>query len=296
MTELQRKANEVQSRFSLSGYYQSQVKDPTPEMLADMKSVVDPETGEVVKMKKTRRVAVKKEGETTSKSARGKKNVKEEMTLESDSESEDLILTDESEDDVIRDNRAAIAERKKQEQEVTSEIASKSGRKTSTKTARETSTKTARETTTKATNKDVMEEEETPTTSKTPAKKPTVKRVSMESDSSPVKKPAKAAGRKVTKKVATTKTAAKSNEMEEEEAPTKNVETVISDDSDEDSYVPLAQRLKMKMHDEKRSSIVDELASTKTTVPSSKKRRVTKKPAKKSTKDDTDSSDSLFGF
>lgn len=288
MTELQRKANEVQSRFSLSGYYQSQVKDPTPEMLAEMKSVVDPETGEVVKMKKTRRVAVKKEGETTSKSTRGKKNVKEEMTLESDSESEDLILTDESEDDVIRDNRAAIAERKKQEQEVTSEIASKSGRKTSTKTARET--------TSKATNKDVMEEEETPTTSKTPAKKPTVKRVSMESDSSPVNKPAKAAGRKVTKKVATTITAAKSNEMEEEEAPTKNVETVISDDSDEDSYVPLAQRLKMKMHDEKRSSIVDELASTKTTVPSSKKRRVTKKPAKKSTKDDTDSSDSLFGF
>ena len=62
MSELQRKANEVQSRFSLSGYYKSQVKDPTPEMLAEMKSVVDPETGEVVKAKRTRRVA-KKDGE-----------------------------------------------------------------------------------------------------------------------------------------------------------------------------------------------------------------------------------------
>lgn len=61
MSELQRKANEVQSRFSLSGYYKSQVKDPTPEMLAEMKSVVDPETGEV-KAKRTRRVA-KKDGE-----------------------------------------------------------------------------------------------------------------------------------------------------------------------------------------------------------------------------------------
>ena len=84
--------------------------------------------------------------------------------------------------------------------------------------------------------------------------------------------------------------------MEEEEAPTKNVEPVISEDSDEDSYIPLAQRLKMKMQDEKRSSIVDELASTKTTVPAAKKRRVTKKPVKKATKDDSDSSDSLFGF
>ena len=127
MTELQKKANEVQSRFSLSGYYKSQVKDPTPEMLADMKSTMDPETGEVVKVKKTRRVTVKKEEGTTSKSksGRGKKAKQDEMTLESDNESEELELTDESEDDVIRDNRAAIAARKKQEQRTTTDAKQK---------------------------------------------------------------------------------------------------------------------------------------------------------------------------
>ena len=113
MSELQRKANEVQSRFSLSGYYKSQVKDPTPEMLAEMKSVVDPETGEVVKAKRTRRVAKKdgeekvggeggvrekekageKTGEKEKAKGRGRKR-KEEMVLESDSESEPVELTD----------------------------------------------------------------------------------------------------------------------------------------------------------------------------------------------------------
>ena len=143
MSELQRKANEVQSRFSLSGYYKSQVKDPTPEMLAEMKSVVDPETGEVVKAKRTRRVAKKdgeekvggeggvrekekagektgeKTGEKEKAKGRGRKR-KEEMVLESDSESEPVELTDsESEDDVIRDNRAALAARRSQEAEET---------------------------------------------------------------------------------------------------------------------------------------------------------------------------------
>ena len=270
MTELQRKANEVQSRFSLSGYYKSQVKDPTPEMLADMKSAVDPETGEVVKVKKTRRVGVKKEEGTTSKSktGRGKKTKLDEMTLESDNESEELDLTDESEDDVIRDNRAAIAARKKQEQDASKDVGQK---------VPDESSKTSDQ---------IAESGEMPTVTK----KPTVKRQAVEADLDSQKKPTKTAGRKKATKSKIV------DAMEEEDKPTTNVESAISEDSDEDSYVPLAQRLKMKMQDEKRSSIVDELASTKTTVPAAKKRRVTKKAVKKTLKDDSDSSDSLFGF
>ena len=277
MTELQKKANEVQSRFSLSGYYKSQVKDPTPEMLADMKSTMDPETGEVVKVKKTRRVTVKKEEGTTSKSksGRGKKAKQDEMTLESDNESEELELTDESEDDVIRDNRAAIAARKKQEQRTTTDAKQKFLDKSSE--LKESA--------------QVTEPIEETMKISTVAKKPTVKRLSVEANLDSQKKPTKTTGRKKA-----TKLPEKENMMEEEEAPTKNVEPAISEDSDEDSYIPLAQRLKMKMQDEKRSSIVDELASTKTTVPAAKKRRATKKPVKKATKDDSDSSDSLFGF
>jgi DNA topoisomerase 2 len=84
----------------------------------------------------------------------------------------------------------------------------------------------------------------------------------------------------------------------------------ISDDSDEDTYIPLGERLKMKMQNDQRSSIVDELANTKSSVPASKRRRVTKKtteetkkpakkPARKAAKkkdDSDDSDDSLFGF
>lgn len=182
MTELQKKANEVQSRFSLSGYYKSQVKDPTPEMLADMKSTMDPETGEVVKVKKTRRVTVKKEEGTTSKSksGRGKKAKQDEMTLESDNESEELELTDESEDDVIRDNRAAIAARKKQEQRTTTDAKQKVLDKSSE--VKESA--------------QVTEPIEETMKISTVAKKPTVKRLSVEANLDSQKKPTKTTGRK----------------------------------------------------------------------------------------------------
>ena len=62
MDELTKKANEVKSRFSISSYYHSQVKDPTPEMLKQINAEIDPETGNVVKKKR-----VKKEAKTTVK-------------------------------------------------------------------------------------------------------------------------------------------------------------------------------------------------------------------------------------
>ena len=292
MSELQRKANEVQSRFSLSGYYKSQVKDPTPEMLAEMKSVVDPETGEVVKAKRTRRVAKKdgeekvggeggvrekekageKTGEKEKAKGRGRKR-KEEMVLESDSESEPVELTDsESEDDVIRDNRAALAARRSQE-------------------AEETPVK----------RKSVKRVIETP--KETPKKSP----AKAASKKSPVKETPKKSPVKETPKKSPVKTTPKKPVTE---SPTKKAPVTISDDSDEDTYIPLGERLKMKMQNDQRSSIVDELANTKSSVPASKRRKVTKKtteeakkpakrPARKAAKkkdDSDDSDDSLFGF
>ena len=291
MSELQRKANEVQSRFSLSGYYKSQVKDPTPEMLAEMKSVVDPETGEVVKAKRTRRVA-KKDGEEkvggeggvrekeTAK-GRGRKR-KEEMVLESDSESEPVELTDsESEDDVIRDNRAALAARRSQEAEETPV------KRKSVKRVIETPKETPKKSPAKAASKKSPVKE-------TPKKSPVKE--------SPKKSPAKAASKKSPVKTTPKKPVT--------ESPTKKAPVTISDDSDEDTYIPLGERLKMKMQNDQRSSIVDELANTKSSVPASKRRRVTKKtteeakkpakrPARKAAKkkdDSDDSDDSLFGF
>ena len=288
MSELQRKANEVQSRFSLSGYYKSQVKDPTLEMLAEMKSVVDPETGEVVKAKRTRRVAKKdgeekvggeggvrekeKTGEKEKAKGRGRKR-KEEMVLESDSESEPVELTDsESEDDVIRDNRAALAARRSQEAEETPM------KRKSVKRVIETPKETPKKSPAKAASK------------KSPVKE------------TPKKSPAKAASKKSPVKTTPKKPVT--------ESPTKKAPVTISDDTDEDTYIPLGERLKMKMQNDQRSSIVDELANTKSSVPASKRRRVTKKtteetkkpakrPARKAAKkkdDSDDSDDSLFGF
>ena len=301
MSELQRKANEVQSRFSLSGYYKSQVKDPTPEMLAEMKSVVDPETGEVVKAKRTRRVAKKdgeekvggeggvrekekageKTGEKEKAKGRGRKR-KEEMVLESDSESEPVELTDsESEDDVIRDNRAALAARRSQEAEETP-VKRKSVKRV-IETPKETPKKSPAKT---ASKKSPVKE--------TPKKSPVKE--------TPKKSPAKAASKKSPVKTTPKKPVT--------ESPTKKAPVTISDDSDEDTYIPLGERLKMKMQNDQRSSIVDELANTKSSVPASKRRRVTKKtteeakkpakrPARKAAKkkdDSDDSDDSLFGF
>ena len=310
MSELQRKANEVQSRFSLSGYYKSQVKDPTPEMLAEMKSVVDPETGEVVKAKRTRRVAKKdgeekvggeggvrekekageKAGEKEKAKGRGRKR-KEEMVLESDSESEPVELTDsESEDDVIRDNRAALAARRSQEAEETPV------KRKSVKRVIETPKETPKKSPAKAASKKSPVKE---TPKKSPVKE-TPKKSSVKE--SPKKSPAKAASKKSPVKTTPKKPVT--------ESPTKKAPVTISDDSDEDTYIPLGERLKMKMQNDQRSSIVDELANTKSSVPASKRRRVTKKtteetkkpakrPARKAAKkkdDSDDSDDSLFGF
>ena len=314
MSELQRKANEVQSRFSLSGYYKSQVKDPTPEMLAEMKSVVDPETGEVVKAKRTRRVAKKdgeekvggeggvrekekagektgeKTGEKEKAKGRGRKR-KEEMVLESDSESEPVELTDsESEDDVIRDNRAALAARRSQEAEETPV------KRKSVKRVIETPKETPKKSPAKAASKKSPVKE---TPKKSPVKETPKKSPVKES---PKKSPAKAASKKSPVKTTPKKPVT--------ESPTKKAPVTISDDSDEDTYIPLGERLKMKMQNDQRSSIVDELANTKSSVPASKRRRVTKKtteeakkpakrPARKAAKkkdDSDDSDDSLFGF
>lgn len=323
MSELQRKANEVQSRFSLSGYYKSQVKDPTPEMLAEMKSVVDPETGEVVKAKRTRRVAKKdgeekvggeggvrekekagektgeKTGEKEKAKGRGRKR-KEEMVLESDSESEPVELTDsESEDDVIRDNRAALAARRSQEAEETPV------KRKSVKRVIETPKETPKKSPAKAASKK-SPVKETPKKSplKETLKKSPVKETPKKSPvkESPKESPAKAASKKSPVKTTPKKPVT--------ESPTKKAPVTISDDSDEDTYIPLGERLKMKMQNDQRSSIVDELANTKSSVPASKRRRVTKKtteeakkpakrPARKAAKkkdDSDDSDDSLFGF
>lgn len=316
MSELQRKANEVQSRFSLSGYYKSQVKDPTPEMLAEMKSMVDPETGEVVKVKRTRRVAKKDgEGDGVEKSdasskeksasskeksapskAKGRGRKKEEMILESDSESEEpMELTDsESEDDVIRDNRAALAARKSQEvKEVAKDAVKESPKEVETPVKRK-SVKRVIETPTKSPVK------ETP--KKSPVKE-TPKKSPMKE--SPKKSPAKETPKKSPSKETPKKSPSKDTPKK---SPTKVM--TISDDSDEDTYIPLGERLKMKMQNDQRSSIVDELANTKSSVPASKRRRTTKKttedakkpakkPARKPAKkrdDSDDSDDSLFGF
>ena len=318
MSELQRKANEVQSRFSLSGYYKSQVKDPTPEMLAEMKSVVDPETGEVVKAKRTRRVAKKdgeekvggeggvrekkageKTGEKEKAKGRGRKR-KEEMVLESDSESEPVELTDsESEDDVIRDNRAALAARRSQEAEETP-VKRKSVKRV-IETPKETPKKSPAKTASKKS--PVKETPKKSPVKETPKKSP-LKETPKKSPvkESPKKSPAKAASKKSPVKTTPKKPVT--------ESPTKKAPVTISDDSDEDTYIPLGERLKMKMQNDQRSSIVDELANTKSSVPASKRRRVTKKtteeakkpakrPARKAAKkkdDSDDSDDSLFGF
>ena len=200
------------------------------------------------------------------------------MILESDSESEEpMELTDsESEDDVIRDNRAALAARKSQE---VKEVA-----------------------------KDAVKE--SPKEVETPVKRKSVKRVIETPTKSPVKETPKKSPVKETPKKSPAKETPKKSPSKDtpKKSPTKVM--TISDDSDEDTYIPLGERLKMKMQNDQRSSIVDELANTKSSVPASKRRRTTKKttedakkpakkPARKPAKkrdDSDDSDDSLFGF
>ena len=62
LANLQERANKIQSRFSISSYNKSQVVSPTPEMLATVEDLINPETGEVMN--------------PTKKGSRGKKATK----------------------------------------------------------------------------------------------------------------------------------------------------------------------------------------------------------------------------
>ena len=251
MDELTKKANEVKSRFSISSYYHSQVKDPTPEMLKQINAEIDPETGNVVKKKR-----VKKEAKTTEKKEKKAKGEESdamiEMELESDNEEEIELESDDDDDDVIRDNKAAIAARKKE-----AEKKSESGE---TKTAAEVA--------------------------EAKPKRAPRKRAAKDAEEKP-KRAAKDAEEKAKKEV-------------EPKPDEKEIIPVEDSDSDDDHYVPLSERLKRKMDGDKRSSIVDDLINTKSTVPVSRKRKSpaakSDTAAKKRKAKDESSDDSLFGF
>lgn len=222
--ELTKRANEVKSRFSISSYYTSQLKEATPEMLESMSMTVDPETGEVVK--KTKK-GTKKVG------AAPKVKKEEEMILESEGS--------ESEDDVIRDNRAAI----KKKQEELKKLEEEKLKKSDEKPQR--------------------------------GRKPATKAIES-SDDEPQK---------------------------DTKNSSKEVDISKSESEDEDGYIPLAKRLKMKMKDENSIAMVDDLASTKSVVPASRKRKAPVKPkgeeqSKKRVRtkkeESASSDDSLFGF
>ena len=106
MDELTKKANEVKSRFSISSYYHSQEKDPTPEMLKQINAEIDPETGNVVKKKR-----VKKEAKTTEKKEKKTKGEESdamiEMELESDNE-EEIELESDDDDDGLNSDKSVI--------------------------------------------------------------------------------------------------------------------------------------------------------------------------------------------
>lgn len=265
MDELTKKANEVKSRFSISSYYHSQVKDPTPEMLKQINAEIDPETGNVVKKKR-----VKKEAKTTEKKEKKAKGEESdamiEMELESDNEEEIELESDDDDDDVIRDNKAAIAARKKE-----AEKKSESGE---TKTAAET--------------KEVAEAK--------PKRAPR-KRAAKDAEEKP-KRAAKDAEEKP--KRAAKDTEEKAKKEVEPKPDEKEIIPVEDSDSDDDHYVPLSERLKRKMDGDKRSSIVDDLINTKSTVPVSRKRKSpaakSDTAAKKRKAKDESSDDSLFGF
>lgn len=323
LTETAKRANEVTSRFSISDYYRPQVREPTADMLKELNAVIDEETGDVVqvkKEKKTRAAATEATTATTAttvtgdksgkpgKPRKGKKEKMEEeeeeepsMILESDTEEEEEEEEESSEDEVIRENRAAIARRRREEQQQeeedrhlqngetgeTQETQSslldslepmeveEVGNAESAKTpsGRKTGAKgTTRRTATRKTAKETVETVETGKETEKPKRRAAAKRT----------------------------TAAKKKKEEEEKEEEEVEERSESEESEEDGYVPLAERLKMSMKDDVHSSIVDELTNTKSSVPASRKRRATKKDEMSSkrtkTSKDSDSSDSLFGF
>ena len=276
MDELTKKANEVKSRFSISSYYHSQVKDPTPEMLKQINAEIDPETGNVVKKKR-----VKKEAKTTEKKEKKAKGEESdamiEMELESDNEEEIELESDDDDDDVIRDNKAAIAARKKE-----AEKKSESGE---TKTAAETKEVAEAKPKRAPRKRAAKDAEEKPKrAAKDAEEKP--KRAAKDAEEKP-KRAAKDAEEKAKKEV-------------EPKPDEKEIIPVEDSDSDDDHYVPLSERLKRKMDGDKRSSIVDDLINTKSTVPVSRKRKSpaakSDTAAKKRKAKDESSDDSLFGF
>ena len=154
LTETTKRANEVTSRFSISDYYKPQVREPTAEMLKELKAMIDEETGDVVKVKRERKTrsaastaaaeaadgteATDGKSKKPGKRGRPRKTKKEKeeeeelsMLLESYKEEEEekelpMILESDreeeedeelSEDEVIRENRAAIAKRRQEEKE-----------------------------------------------------------------------------------------------------------------------------------------------------------------------------------
>ena len=262
--QLKQKTNDVTSRFSISDYYKSQLKEPTPEMLKELNAVVDEETGEVVRVKKERKAR------GTSK----KVNVKEEpsMILESDSESD-------SEDDVIRDNRAAIAAKKMEEDhEPVQEDA----------VDLEEGGEMELESNEPANDESVKVTKKRAPAHRAPAKSKAMKQGVQTAQEEEPKKPA------ARKRAQPRKAAASKESTKDLDNSAKNG----SEDSEEDGYVPLAERLKRSMKDDVHAENIDELANTKSTVP--RKRRAVKRaeaPRKRSkVAKDSDSSDSLFGF
>lgn len=293
-----RRANELQARFSLSSYYKPQVAEPPPDLLEEMNAVVDPVSGNIVKPKRTRKPAVKKETM--------------DRMLAEQMEADLAASEEESEDDVIRDNRAAIAARKKASMAQTAKrrgeaaaSANKRGKRVKQNETPEEQNETPEEPSEISEKPSEISEKssETPSEEKISGEIPTEKPSETPSEVKSVEQTIPTSKSKVQSK-------SRGRKPKENDAGTSNVKAAPSDSSessDSDSYVPLAQRLKMKMQSEDQSSIIDELTNTKSVVPTTRKRRGTArtnkssaepaKRAKNTKKKDSDSSDdSLFTF
>ena len=334
LNETTKRANEVTARFSISDYYKPQVREPTPDMLKELNAVIDEETGDVVQVKKERKpraaasasasASAAKESGKPGKPAKGKgKKTEEEMEeepsmiLESDSEEEEEE-EESSEDEVIRENRAAIARRRREEQQ-SRQAAAPDATQDSAGMQQEENEENEE-------NEGAMDVEEAGTAQSTgTAQSASTAQSSSTAQSAATQKTRKAAV-KSTRRVGTRRAAKSAEDAEDakdaeegkgetekpkrrapakrtaakKKAVEKEPETESSESSDEDGYVPLAERLKMSMKDDVHSSIVDELANTKSSVPASRKRKTTNKDEKPSKRakvaKDSDSSDSLFGF
>ena len=194
------------------------------------------------------------------------------MILESDSESD-------SEDDVIRDNRAAIAKKMEEEdhEPVQEDAVDLEERGEMELESNEPANDESAEVTKKRA-----------PAHRAPAKSKAMKQGVQTAQEEEPKKPA------ARKRAQPRKAAASKESTKDLDNSAKNG----SEDSEEDGYVPLAERLKRSMKDDVHAENIDELANTKSTVP--RKRRTVKRaeaPRKRSkVAKDSDSSDSLFGF